>query len=86
MVFKGLGRKRAETRPPCPTQFGRHPTPIIFRKNLNIAFANAQWRQGYHLKAQPVEQVRTEAPLVHHVGQMLIGGGDNTDIDTHRPR
>ena len=47
--------------------------------------AVAQRRQGDDLEAQPVEQVGAEAALLDQPRQMLVGRGDDADVDLDRP-
>ena len=41
-------------------------------------------RQGHDLEAQPVEQIGAEAALVDQPRQMLVGRGDDADVDLDR--
>ena len=42
-------------------------------------------RQRDDLEAQPVEQIGAEPPLLDQPRQMLVGRGDDADVDLDRP-
>ena len=58
--------------------------PKCSASKRDVALAHAQRRQRDDLEAQPVEQIGAEAALVDQARQMLVGGGDDADVDLDR--
>ncbi len=50
-------------------------------EDRDVAAPVAQRRQGDDLERQPVEQVGAEAVALGEPGQILVGRGDDPDVD-----
>ena len=75
-----------KARPVRPFELGRHPPREMLDEQRDIALAGAQRRQGDHFERQAVEKVGAEPRLLDQSRQMLVGGGDNPDVDRDRLR
>src|ERR1700722_11909570 len=58
----------------------------IFHELWNIGLPFAQWRQVNRENIQPVIQVFTEFTILSHSLQILVGRGDDANIDSCRTR
>src|SRR5690606_3451900 len=72
--------------PTLPADLRSHASSEIVGENIHVAFAYSERWQRDDLEAQSIEQVRTKAPLVGQLRQVLVGRRDDPNIDTHRPR
>ncbi len=58
----------------------------MVRQDGNVAAPVAERRQGHHLEGQAVQKVGAEPILLDQLRQMLVGRGDDADVDLNRPR
>ena len=86
MLGQRVERGRAEPLPPLPPEFGRHPPSEMIGEDQDILRPGAKRGQRHHLEREAVEQIRAEGQRLDPVGQMLVGGGDDADVDADRPR
>src|SRR5258706_5442245 len=52
----------------------------------DVVPALAQGRQGERKNIESIIQVISESTLSHHLGQVAIRGGDETNVHANRPR
>src|SRR5436305_229147 len=50
----------------------------------NIVLPLAQRRQLYRDHVEAIEEILAELPLIHHLAEVDVGGGDDPDIDPDR--
>ena len=58
----------------------------MFGEQRNVAVPEAKRRKRHDFEAKPVEQVGAKPALVDHPRKMLVGSGDDPDVDPDRPR
>ena len=85
IMFKLIFDRLRKAGPVGPLQFDRHPPPEMLGKQRDVALARSQRGQGDDFEAQPIEQVGAEPALVDQSRQMLVGCGDDADVDLDRP-
>ena len=83
--FEFLRDMIGEARPAFPAEFGGHPAAEIIRQHTDITLAHAQGRQRDDLETEPVQQVGAKLAALRLAGQVLIGRGNDPDIDPHGP-
>jgi hypothetical protein len=54
-------------------------------EDRNVLAALAQRRHAERHHVETVEEILAEAPRLHHRGEVPVRGGDDADVDRHRP-
>ena len=78
--------RTAEPFPIIAAHFGSHAPAEMIRQNHDVAGARAQRWQRDHLETEAVEQVGAKLVTRDLVGQMLVGGGDDANVDPQGSR
>src|SRR3712207_7121324 len=78
-------------RPPISTLFPyttlfRSPAGEMVGEDRNVAAPVTERRQGDDFEGEPVEQVGAEAVALGEPRQVLVGRGDDADVDIDRSR
>src|SRR5256885_349661 len=88
-----VARPRVTLQPPerlvgeafeSPVVLGRIEAQEVLGEHADVLAALAQRRHGDRDDVEPIEEVLAEAPVPHHLGQVLIGGGDDANVHAHR--
>ena len=58
----------------------------ILRQLDHVGRPLAQRRDFQIDDVEPEQQVLAEAAVAHRLGEIAVGGGDDADVDRHRPR
>ncbi|MNM75975.1 hypothetical protein D3C81_877780 [compost metagenome] len=56
----------------------------VLGQQRDVLLPRAQWRDLHREHVEAVEQVGAEAPGLHRLGQVLVGGGDHPHVDLAR--
>ena len=86
MGLELLQRLRRELRRRIEPELPPHPAGEMPREDRDVFLPLAKRRHMEDLEREPVEEILLEAPGPGEGGEIGIRGGDDADIDPHRPR